>query len=143
MVDIAVNFAASLSTDSSEAALARQNVTFKRQAEYHPQCWIDYNSQESIERCWMGNDRVALMDLNTENVYVQDTLNKMIKDLVTTYQIDGLRIDGEFLKSPLRERCLTKKEMPAAKHVPKPFWTKFCGTAGVFCTGEAYSSDTA
>ena len=94
MVDIAVNFAASLMTDTSEAALLKQSVTFKKPEYYHPLCWIDYNSQASIERCWMGNDRVALMDLNTENAIVQDILNKMIRDLVTTYRIDGLRVDG-------------------------------------------------
>lgn len=101
MVDIVVNFAASLTTDISEAALLKQNVTFTKPEYYHPLCWIDYNSQDSIERCWMGNDRVPLMDLNTENAFVQDTLFKMIKELVATYRIDGLRIDGELLISML------------------------------------------
>lgn len=95
MVDIVVNFAASLSTDTSEAALAKQNVTFKKPEHYHSQCWIDYESHDSVEDCWMGNEEVALMDLNTENAEVKETLNKMIKELVETYQIDGLRIDGE------------------------------------------------
>lgn len=95
MVDIVANFAASLFTDTSEAALAKQNVTFTKSEQYHPLCWIDYGSQESIEKCWMGNSAVALMNLNTENAQVQDTLNKMIKEFVVTYQIDGLRIDGK------------------------------------------------
>lgn len=95
MVDIVANFAASTSTDTSEASLARQNLTFKKPEQYHPLCWIDYNSQDSIERCWMGNSNVPLMDYNTENVEVQDTLNAMIKNFVKTYQIDGLRIDGK------------------------------------------------
>lgn len=95
MVDIVVNFAASLTMDTTEAALASQNVTFKREEYYHKQCWIDYSQQTSAEQCWMGDDKVALMDLNTENAYVQDTLNQMIKDLVATYEIDGLRIDGK------------------------------------------------
>lgn len=43
----------------------------------------------------MGDDKVALMDLNTEIAFVQDTMNQMIKDLVATYEIDGLRIDGK------------------------------------------------
>lgn len=96
MVDIVVNFAGSLSTDISEASLAVQNLTFKSRDSYHEPCWIDYNSQDSIERCWMGDGKVPLMDLNTENVQVQNTLNNMIKDLVATYRIDGLRIDGEY-----------------------------------------------
>ncbi|KAJ9127587.1 hypothetical protein QFC24_000997 [Naganishia onofrii] len=117
-----VNFAASLSTDTSAAALAPQNLTFKKPEHYHPLCWIDYNSQDSVERCWMGDGYVPLMDYNTENAEVQNTLNLMIKNLVSTYGIDGLRID-------------------AAKHVPKPFWNKFCAAAGVFCTGEAWQND--
>jgi alpha-amylase len=79
----------------SVASLSAQNLTFKTQSSYHPLCWIDYNSQDSIERCWMGDGKVPLMDLNTENFQVQNTLNNMIRDLVTTYRIDGLRIDGE------------------------------------------------
>ncbi|KAJ9106757.1 hypothetical protein QFC19_003070 [Naganishia cerealis] len=124
MVDIVVNFAASLSTETSAAALAPQNLTFKKPEHYHPLCLIDYNWQDSVERCWMGDGYVPLMDYNTENAEVQNTLNTMIKNLVTTYGIDGLRID-------------------AAKHVPKPFWTNFCAAAGVFCIGEAYQSDVA
>lgn len=95
MVDIVANFAASTSTDTSEASLARQNLTFKKPEHYHPLCWIDYNSQDSVERCWMGNSNVALMDFNTENVEVRDTLIKLIRDFVRMYQIDGLRIDGK------------------------------------------------
>ena len=95
MVDVVVNFVASLSTNTSEAALASQATPFKKPEHYHPLCWIDYNQQTSAERCWMGDDKVALMDLNTENSFVQDTMSQMIKDLVATYQIDGLRIDGK------------------------------------------------
>jgi hypothetical protein len=103
MVDIVVNFAASLSTDTSDASLSAQNLTFKTQSSYHPLCWIDYNSQDSIERCWMGDGKVPLMDLNTENAQVQNTLNNMIKNLVITYRIDGLRVDGKCKRPPPRE----------------------------------------
>ena len=95
MVDVVVNFVASLSTDTSEASLASQDIPFQRPEYYHPFCWIDYSQQTSSEQCWMGDDKVALMDLNTENAFVQETMNQMIKDLVATYEIDGLRIDGK------------------------------------------------
>jgi 1,4-alpha-glucan branching enzyme len=36
------------------------------------------------------------MDLNTENPEVISTLQKWVADYVKDYQIDGLRIDGEF-----------------------------------------------
>jgi alpha-amylase len=123
MVDVVVNFVASLSTDTSDAALASQDTPFKKAEYFHPKCWIDYSNQISAEQCWMGDDKVALMDLNTENAFVQETMNQMIKDLVATYQIDGLRID-------------------AAKHVPQAFLKSFCASAGVFCTGEVYTGDT-
>lgn len=100
MVDMVVNFAASLSTDTSAAALAPQNLTFKKPEHYHPLCWIDYNSQDSVERCWMGDGYVPLMDYNTENAEVQNTLNLMIQNLVSTYGIDGLRIDGNARSFP-------------------------------------------
>lgn len=95
MVDIVVNFAASLSTDMSEASLASQNITFKKPSQYHPLCWIDYSKQESVENCWMGSQELPLMDINTENPEVQETLKKMIKEFVDEYQVDGLRIDGK------------------------------------------------
>lgn len=50
----------------------------------------------------MGNSNVALMDYNTENVVVQDTLIKAIRDFVKTYSIDGLRIDGKIYDDPKR-----------------------------------------
>ncbi|KAJ9101539.1 hypothetical protein QFC20_005232 [Naganishia adeliensis] len=123
MVDIVVNFAASLSSDMSEASLASQNITFKKPSQYHPLCWIDYSKQESVENCWMGSQELPLMDINTENPEVQETLKKMNKEFVDEYHVDGLRID-------------------AAKHVPGPFWKDFCTAAGVFCTGEVYTDDT-
>jgi alpha-amylase len=95
MVDVVVNFAASLSTDTSEASLAKQDITFKKPEHYHPLCWIDYSNQQSAENCWMGSQELPLMDLNTENPEVQDTLKTMIKQFVQEYQVDGLRIDGK------------------------------------------------
>ena len=70
----------------------------------------------------MGDNNLALMDVNTENANVTSVLQTWIADYVKTYSIDGLRID-------------------AAKHIPGTWWPGFCGSAGVFCTGEVYGSD--
>ena len=70
----------------------------------------------------MGDDNLALMDVNTEHPYVIQTLEDWIQAYVQEYNIDGLRID-------------------AAKHVPGKFWTSFCGKAGVFCIGEVFGDD--
>ena len=67
----------------------------------------------------MGDSTVPLPDVNTENDEVVGKLNDYVKNLVSTYNIDGLRLD-------------------AAKSIRKDFWPGFCGSAGVYCTGEAW-----
>lgn len=46
-------------------------------------------------RSWLGDDKLPLMDVNTEDQEVIDTLQAYIKNFVQEYKIDGLRIDGE------------------------------------------------
>ncbi|OCF74806.1 alpha-amylase [Kwoniella mangroviensis CBS 8886] len=124
MVDVVVNNIPSLNAYDAvnSTALKLDGSLWTDPSEFHPQCWIDYSNQTSVENCWLGDDKVALMDVNTENPTVVSTLNSWIGNLTTTYGIDGLRID-------------------AAKHVPGTFWTKFCAASGVFCIGEVYGSD--
>lgn len=43
---------------------------------------------------WMGDDRLPLPDVNTENVEVIQGLQKWITEFVTGFGVDGLRIDG-------------------------------------------------
>ncbi|GFZ44160.1 1,4-alpha-D-glucan glucanohydrolase 1 [Saitozyma sp. JCM 24511] len=124
MVDIVVNNIPSLSVNASTnaTALTADGSRWTDPSYFHPFCWIDYNNQTSVEYCWLGDENLALMDVNTENQYVISTLQSWIQNFTTTYQIDGLRID-------------------AAKHIPGSFWPGFCGAAGVFCIGEVYGSD--
>ena len=95
---------------------------FKDPALYHPYCPVQWGNPESEQNCWMGDDKVPLPDLDTNNPTVIETYKTWIKDLVSKYNIDGLRID-------------------AAKHVQASFWPDFCASAGVFCMGEVFSSD--
>ena len=96
MVDIVVNNVVAIdgkdATDSEK--LKADGVLWTDPADYHPQCWIDYSNQTSVENCWMGDDKLALMDVNTESPKIQTFLNDYIKTFVQEYSIDGLRIDG-------------------------------------------------
>ncbi|WVN88138.1 uncharacterized protein L203_103339 [Cryptococcus depauperatus CBS 7841] len=126
MVDIAVNnipgVHASDALDSN--ALKQDGSRWTDPLEFHTKCDIDYNNETSVEFCWLGDEKLPLMDVNTENPAVVSTLQSWIANFTKEYEIDGLRID-------------------AAKHVPGAFWTAFCGAAGVFCIGEVYGSDIA
>jgi alpha-amylase len=43
---------------------------------------------------WLGDDKLPLMDVNTEHVFVQSTLQTWIANFTAMYSVDGLRIDG-------------------------------------------------
>lgn len=117
MVDVVVNnvMSTSLTPDLS-------TYMFKDQSQYHPYCPIDWNNITSEQNCWLGDTKVPLPDLNTQNPTVVSGYSTWIKSLVETYNIDGLRID-------------------AAKHVDAEFWPQFCGAAGVYCIGEVFGDD--
>ncbi|KAL7421747.1 hypothetical protein Q5752_003518 [Cryptotrichosporon argae] len=124
MVDIVVNNIPALSTNDSTntTALAADTNLWTLPEYFHEFCWIDYSNTTSVEYCWLGDDKVALMDVNTEHPHVISTLEAWIANLTATYSIDGLRID-------------------AAKHIAPAFWPRFCNASGVFCIGEVYTSD--
>ncbi|KAG9097722.1 hypothetical protein FRC06_007241 [Ceratobasidium sp. 370] len=117
MVDIVVNNVVATTTQPDLS-----QFFFKDPSQYHPYCPIDYQNQTSIEQCWMGDDKVALVDVNTEDENVVMRYQGWIANFVQEYGIDGLRID-------------------AAKHIRHDFWSGFCGAAGVFCMGEVYGPD--
>ncbi|KAK3337361.1 glycoside hydrolase superfamily [Cercophora scortea] len=97
---------------------------FSSSSYYHSPCTIDYTNQTSIEVCWQGSDTVSLPDLRTENANVRAVWNNWISTMVSTYSIDGIRIDS-------------------AKHVETSFWSGFEAAAGVYSMGEVYSGDPA
>ncbi|KAK4188342.1 family 13 putative glycoside hydrolase [Podospora australis] len=93
---------------------------FSSSSYYHPHCWINYNSQTSVEVCWQGI--YSLPDLRTEDPEVRRIWNDWISTMVSTYSIDGLRVDS-------------------AKHVETSFWPGFNSAAGVYLIGEVYHGD--
>ncbi|QDS74424.1 hypothetical protein FKW77_006028 [Venturia effusa] len=96
---------------------------FNDRSFFHPFCDItDYEDQDIVERCWLGDSKVRLADVNTEDPRVISIYNSWITSLVSNYSVDGLRID-------------------TVKHVPKSFFPAFTKAAGVFATGEILSGN--
>ncbi|KAI1503143.1 glycoside hydrolase family 13 protein [Biscogniauxia marginata] len=95
---------------------------FNSASYYHSYCSINYADTTSIQQCWQGDNTVSLPDLRTEDGGVRDTFNAWVADIVSTYSIDGLRIDS-------------------TKHVEKGFWPGFQSAAGVHVLGEVYDGD--
>jgi len=74
--------------------------------------------QKLLERCWLE----YLPDLNQDHPFVRQFLLNWIKNLVKTYDIDGLRLD-------------------ALRHIDKNFWLEFSQAAGVYTVGEVFDPD--
>jgi alpha-amylase len=88
---------------------------------FHPYCNVTkWEDPEDYQKCWLYPYGVALADLATDTKEVSDELNRWVKQLVSNYSIDGLRID-------------------AAKHVNDEFLAPFVASSGVFAFGEVLS----
>ena len=84
---------------------------------YHPRCQInDWNNQWQVENCRLCD----LPDLKQENPWVADQLCNWIKTLITKFDLDGIRVD-------------------TVPEVPKWFWSRFKGCAGVYSIGEVFN----
>lgn len=85
---------------------------------FHDYCNVtDWEDPKEAQECWLYPYGAALADLKTESREVANEMNKWIKQLVSNYSIDGLRID-------------------AAKHVNDEFLPAFVEASGVFAFGE-------
>ncbi|KAL1610180.1 hypothetical protein SLS60_001845 [Paraconiothyrium brasiliense] len=92
--------------------------SFNHPDHFHSYCPINnMTNQTEVEDCWLGDCSMAMPDIKTENTQVAGEMNAWIKTLVSSYNIDGLRIDS-------------------VKNVNKDFFLPFCQSAGVFCMGE-------
>jgi alpha-amylase len=123
MVDVVTNHMA-YNGASSSVDYSSFNP-FSNSGYFHSPCDIDYNNQTSIETCWEvnGSNEVVLPDLRTENSDVRAMWNTWIQDMISTYGIDGLRIDS-------------------AKHQEKSFYPQFSSAAGgLYMVGEVLNGD--
>ena len=117
MVDVVANHMGNLNTDYS------QNNPFNHASHYHDWCEISSSdfanhNQHNIENCRLAK----LADLKQEDSWVKSTLLSWIKNLVSNYKIDGLRID-------------------TVPEVPKSFWSEFSNSSGVYTIGEVFDGD--
>ena len=113
MVDVVANHVGPVGTDYSQV------YPFNSADHYHDYCDItDWTNQWQIENCRLS----GLPDLKQENDWVTQTLLDWISNLISKYNIDGIRID-------------------TIMEVPQWFWDKFRSSAGVFQIGEAFNGD--
>lgn len=120
MVDVVVNHFVSKDSPPSFSSFN----PFNNESDFHPKCLItDYNNQTQVEQCWLGDDKLPLVDVNTENDEIVKTYNDWIKTLVANYSVDGIRID-------------------TVKHVRKDFWPNFASASGVYAIGEVLHNET-
>lgn len=91
---------------------------------FHTYCNVtEWENATNYQDCWLYPYGIALADLKTESSDVVSLFTKWIKNLVSTYSIDGLRID-------------------AAKHVNDEFLPQFVQASGVFALGEVLTGVT-
>lgn len=114
MIDVVVNH---LVYPSNPPTFSDFNP-FNTESDFHSECFIsDYNNQTDVEQCWLGDSSLPLADTNTEDDTNVSSLNSWIKNLVSTYSADGIRID-------------------TVKHIRQDFWPDFASSAGVYTIGE-------
>ncbi|KAK0851648.1 hypothetical protein LTR03_003905 [Friedmanniomyces endolithicus] len=90
---------------------------------YHNYCTVDDpGNATNTEVCWLGDWKVSLADLRTEDADVQAMFGDWIEQMVANYSIDGLRIDTSI-------------------NVEPSFFPGFMDSAGVFAVGEVMQGD--
>jgi alpha-amylase len=58
---------------------------------YHPYCEItNYDDQDMVEKCWLGDANVELVDVKTEDSRVFSTYQLWISSLVSNYSSRSL-----------------------------------------------------
>lgn len=121
-VDVVVNHVAAVAAGNSFRTGDSYGF-FNQQSQFHPFCRIeDYTNQTSVEECWLGDDTLSLPDINTNDESIRSYWNNWVKQLVSDYSIDTIRID-------------------TVKHVEQAFWPGFTDAAGVFNQGEILYDD--
>lgn len=96
---------------------------FNSEDYFHTYCNVtEWSNQTNYQDCWLYPLGVALADLKTESDSVVSMFKTWIKELVSNYTIDGLRID-------------------AAKHVNDAFLPTFVSESGVFALGEVLTGE--
>lgn len=124
LVDVVVNNMAQAFNNTYPPPIDYAKIEpFNVESDYHSYCNVtDWSNQTDYQDCWLYPLGVALADLKTESETIIDTFGTWIKELVSNYSIDGLRID-------------------AAKHVDDAFLPTFIAASGVFALGEVLTGE--
>ena len=85
--------------------------------------YFDRTQANSLNQCWIGDPNVELTDVDTTSPSVKSTYNSWISSLISTYSIDGLRID-------------------TVRNVNQDFFPAFVSAAGTYAVGEIFDGST-
>ncbi|KAF7367830.1 Glycoside hydrolase family 13 protein [Mycena sanguinolenta] len=92
MVDVVVNHYAGNPQNTTPSSLDLFDtdypalLPFGTESDFHPQGFItDYTNQTEVEQCWLGDEKLPLPDVDTEDEDVVDTLYAWIKNTVAEY----------------------------------------------------------
>lgn len=98
-------------------------VPFNSSSDFDSYCPIlDWNNQTDYTTCWLSTQGVVTPRIKTTDPAIASTLNSWIANLVSTYNIDGIRIDG-------------------AKQIEYSFFPSFIGNASVYAMGEVLQGE--
>lgn len=115
MVDVVANHVGPVGDDFSQIYPLNQPY------HYHKDCDInDWNNQWQVENCRLA----GLPDIDQSQSWVRQYLKDWIKNLVTKYGFDGIRID-------------------TVPEVEKNFWAEYSQSAGVYSIGEVFNGNDA
>ncbi|OQR83869.1 alpha-amylase [Achlya hypogyna] len=115
MVDVVANHVAPVGNDFSSI------YPFNQSAHYHADCAIsNWANQTQVETCRLA----GLPDLDQSHPFVRKYLLSWIRNLVTEYGFDGVRVD-------------------TVPEIAKDFWVEFNAAAAVFQVGEVFNGDPA
>jgi alpha-amylase len=126
MVDVVVNnFAAPYNNTTPQPVVDYSKFNpLNNEKYFHKYCNVtEWDNATNYQDCWLYPYGVALADVDTDSDTVVEMLGDWVKELVSNYSIDGLRID-------------------AAKHVNDAFLPKFVESSGVFAWGEVLTGVT-
>lgn len=113
MIDVVANHVAYIDLDFEKVN------PFNKAEYYHAKCQINnWDDANEVEYCRLSN----LPDLNQDHPFVRSTLKNWIKDTITKYDIDGIRID-------------------TVPEVKREFWSEYTAEAGCYAVGEIFNSN--
>lgn len=110
MVDVVANHVGPMGVDYT------QIYPFNQESHYHKRCQIvDFDNQTECEICRL----LDLPDLNQTVPWVRQYLIDWIKNHITQFKFDAIRID-------------------TVPHVEKAFWKEYTEAGGVYSIGEVF-----